>query len=260
MSTGNFKDETVWFGIITLFPEMLKPLDSGITGRAQKNGLIQLATWNPRDFVEDNHKTVDDRPYGGGPGMVMMAKPLQDAICAAKKAARAKPTVIHLSPQGKLLNQAKAKELLSKKNIILLAGRYEGIDERLLQLEVDEECSIGDYVLTGGELAAMVMIDVMTRFIPGALGHENSAGEDSLSSGLLKYPQYTRPEDFNGLTVPPVLLSGNHKTIERWRMKQSLGQTWVKRPDLLDKAELTNEQLELLKEFINEFEFKEQQP
>jgi tRNA (guanine37-N1)-methyltransferase len=242
----------VWFGIVSLFPETFKTLESGITGRALQEKLIELATWNPRDFTEDKHRTVDDRPYGGGPGMIMMAKPLQDAISAAKQAAPHQPTVIHLSPQGKLFNQQTAETLLKKEALIFVAGRYEGIDERLLQSEIDEEWSVGNYILSGGELAAMVMIDAITRLIPGALGHEDSAAEDSLSSGLLKYPQYTRPDTFKGLTVPPVLTSGNHKEIRRWRLKQSIGRTWLKRPDLLADTNLTDEQLALLTEFIHE--------
>jgi tRNA (guanine37-N1)-methyltransferase len=242
----------MWFSVITLFPETFKVLDSGITGRAKNEGLISLSTWNPRDYTEDKYKSVDDRPYGGGPGMVMMVEPLQKAIQAAKQAATKKPTIIYLSPQGKTFNQSAAEALLAKESLLLIAGRYEGIDERLLELEVDEEWSIGDYVLSGGELAAMVMIDAITRLIPGALGHEDSADKDSLSTGLLKYPQYTRPEDFEGIKVPPVLLSGNHQAIERWRQKESLGRTWLKRPDLLMKANLTQEQLALLIEFVNE--------
>lgn len=242
----------MWFGIISLFPETFQTLDSGITGRAQKDGLMEVSVWNPREFTQDKHRTVDDRPYGGGPGMIMMAQPLQDAIQTAKLAAPKKPTVIYLSPQGKVFDQQAAKTLLNKECILFVAGRYEGIDDRLLQSEIDEEWSIGDYVLSGGELAAMVMIDAITRLIPGALGHEDSAAEDSLSNGLLKYPQYTRPENINGLVVPPVLLGGNHSAINRWRLKQSLGQTWLKRPDLLAKVDLTEEQLALLTEFINE--------
>lgn len=227
-------------------------LEYGITGRALKEELIKVACWNPRDFTHNKHRSVDDRPYGGGPGMVMMAQPLQDAIHAAKSAAYKKPVVIHLSPQGRRFNQQAAEELRTKESLILVAGRYEGIDERLLTLEIDEEWSIGDYVLSGGELAAMTMIDVITRLIPSALGHEDSAAQDSLSSGLLKYPQHTRPERFQGLEVPEVLLGGNHKEIERWRLKQSLGKTWLKRPDLLAKVNLDTFQLALLMEFIQE--------
>lgn len=242
----------MWFGIVTLFPEMFTVLDYGITGRAIQERLINVTCWNPRNFTQNKYRNVDDRPYGGGPGMVMMAQPLQDAIHAAKQAAPKKPWVIHLSPQGRHFNQAAAEKLLERENIILVAGRYEGIDERLLQLEIDEEWSIGDFVLSGGELAAMTMIDVITRLIPGALGHEDSAAEDSLSSGFLKYPQYTRPENFNGLQVPEVLLSGNHQAIQRWRLKQMLGKTWLKRPDLLAKMNLDKFQLALLMEFVKE--------
>lgn len=232
---------------------MFSALEYGITGRAIEDSLLSVQYWNPRDYTQNKHRNVDDRPYGGGPGMVMMAQPLQDAIHAAKQTAPKKPVVIHLSPQGKHFNQATAEELLKKESVILIAGRYEGIDERLLQLEVDEEWSVGDYVLSGGELAAMTMVDVVTRLIPGALGHEDSAAEDSISSGLLKHPQYTRPEDFSGMRVPEVLLSGNHQAIERWRLKQSLGKTWLKRPDLLAKMNLDKFQLGLLMEFVLEF-------
>lgn len=242
----------MWFGVISIFPEMFSTLEYGITGRAMKEGLLSVNCWNPRDYTHSKHRNVDDRPYGGGPGMVMMAQPLQDAIHAAKKAAPKAPTVIHLSPQGKHFTQAAAEDLYARENLILIAGRYEGIDERLLTLEVDEEWSMGDYVLSGGELAALTMIDVITRLIPGALGHEDSVALDSLSSGLLKYPQYTRLESFQGLDVPEVLRGGNHSDIERWRLKQSLGKTWLKRPDLLNKLNLDKFQLELLMEFIRE--------
>jgi tRNA (guanine37-N1)-methyltransferase len=242
----------VWFGVITLFPDMFTVLEQGITGRALKEKLIQVHCWNPRDFTQNKHRNVDDRPYGGGPGMVMMPQPLQDAIHSAKQAAPQTPRVIHLSPQGKLFNQKTAEIALTQENLLLIAGRYEGIDERLLELEADEEWSIGDFVLSGGELAAMTIIDTITRLIPGALGHEDSAAEDSLSTGLLEYPQYTRPEVFAGKVVPDVLLSGNHALIERWRLKQSLGRTWQKRPDLLAKKELSKLEQELLAEFIRE--------
>lgn len=231
---------------------MFAALECGITGRALQTKLLSIQCWNPRDFAQNKHHNVDDKPYGGGPGMVMMAQPLQDAIHAGKQAAPRKPWVIHLSPQGKRFDQGAAAELLKKEAVVLVAGRYEGIDERLLQLEADEEWSIGDYVLSGGEIAAMAMIDAMTRLIPGALGDEESITQDSLSSGLLKYPQYTRPDSFCGLEVPNVLLSGNHKLIERWRLKQSLGKTWLKRPDLLAKMNLDKFQLELLMEFVLE--------
>jgi tRNA (guanine37-N1)-methyltransferase len=242
----------VWFGVITLFPEMFAALQTGITGRAQQDKLTGLQCFNPRDFTTDKHRKVDDRPYGGGPGMIMMAEPLQAAIQQAKASAPEKPLVIHLSPQGRRFDQAAAAELLKKKSLVLIAGRYEGIDERLITLEVDEEWSVGDFILSGGELAAMLMIDVMTRLIPGALGHEDSAAQDSLSSGLLKYAQYTRPENFAGLAVPEVLMSGNHEAIDRYRQKQSLGKTWLRRPDLLARKSLDKLQLKLLMEFIQE--------
>jgi tRNA (guanine37-N1)-methyltransferase len=245
----------VWFGIVSLFPEMFQSLNSGITGRALKDNALSLQYWNPRDFATDKHQSVDDRPYGGGPGMVMMVEPLQAAIRAAKNAAPENASVIYLSPQGRHFNQEAAEELVqTNKSLILLAGRYEGIDERVIETEVDEEWSIGDYILTGGELAAMVMIDVMARLIPGVIGDEDSVTTDSLSSGLLKYPQYTRPESLeNEKKVPEVLLSGNHKQIHRWRLKASLGKTWLRRPDLLAKKQLNEEELQLLTEFIEEF-------
>lgn len=242
----------MWFGVITLFPEMFSILELGITGRALKDNLMQVHCWNPRDFTHNRHRNVDDRPYGGGAGMVMMAQPLQDAIHAAKQAAPKQPRVIHLSPQGQRFTQTAAERLVKQENLIFVAGRYEGIDERLLQIEIDEEWSIGDYVLSGGELAAMVMIDALTRLIPGALGHEDSAAHDSWSSGLLKYPQFTRPEVFQERGVPEILLSGHHQQIEEWRLKQSLGRTWQKRPDLLEKRQLTGHEQALLDMFIEE--------
>jgi len=248
----------MWFGIISLFPEMFQALNVGITGRALKEGFIKTDIWNPRDFATDKHKSVDDRPYGGGPGMVMMAEPLQAAIHAAKQAAPVKPTVIYLSPQGRQFNQEAAVELAEKKAVILLAGRYEGIDERIIEQEIDEEWSIGDYILTGGELAAMVMIDAATRLIPGTVVDQNSVSQDSLTRGLLKYPQYTRPEMLGSAAVPPVLVGGNHKHIDQWRLKESLGKTWLRRPDLLAKKTLNKEELTLLTEFIDDFSKKSQ--
>lgn len=242
----------MWFGVITLFPEMFTALNAGITGRALNEKLVQIDYWNPRDFTQSKHRNVDDRPYGGGPGMVMMAEPLQLAIQQAKQRATEQTKVVYLSPQGKLFDQAAAKDILSQQQVILLAGRYEGIDERLITLEIDEEWSIGNYVLSGGELAAMVVIDAVTRLIPGALGHKDSAAQDSLSAELLKYPQYTRPEVFQGLSVPEILLSGNHSAIERWRLKQSLGQTWLKRPELLANRQLSKLEQDLLMEFVEE--------
>lgn len=242
----------MWFGIISLFPDMFQALNCGITDRAIKNQLLNLDFWTPRDFTTDKHKTVDASPYGGGPGMLMMAPPLQRAIQAAKDKAPSKPTVIYLSPQGKPFTQQAAQYLYDKKSIIMLAGRYEGVDERIIDSEVDEEWSIGDYILTGGELAAMVMIDAITRLIPDAVGDADSVSQDSLSAGLLKYPQYTRPEVFEGQQVPEVLLSGHHENIARWRRKQSLGRTWLKRPDLLAGVKLDRKDKVLLDEFIAE--------
>lgn len=238
--------------IITLFPEMFAALtDHGITRRAVQSGLLTVTTWNPRDYALERHRTVDDRPYGGGPGMVMQVQPLRDAVHAAK-AAGASGKVIYLSPQGRRLDQAGLDELAANEQLILIAGRYEGIDERFIQMEVDEEWSIGDYVLSGGELAAMVMIDGVTRLIPGALGHEESAAQDSFMEGLLDYPHYTRPEEIDGQGVPSVLMSGDHQAIARWRQKQALGRTWQRRPDLLEMLTLSEEQRALLQEYIDE--------
>lgn len=236
--------------VVTLFPEMFTAIsDHGISGRAVKQGLIALEYWNPRSFTSDRHNTVDDRPYGGGPGMVMMVQPLRDAIVAAKVWAGSEAKVIYLSPQGRTLDQAGVVELSTCRNMVLIAGRYEGIDERLLQTLIDEEWSIGDYVLSGGELPAMVLIDAVTRLLPGALNHAQSAEQDSFTDGLLDCPHYTRPEVFEGLRVPEVLLSGNHEHIRRWRLKQALGRTWLKRPDLLQAKVLTEEQRALLTDY-----------
>ena len=241
--------------VVTLFPEMFSAVsDNGVTGRAIQNGLVQLGTVNPRDFTDDRHNTVDARPYGGGPGMVMMVEPLRDAISEAKNVLSDKAKVIYLSPQGRKLDQAGLKSLAEQEELVLLCGRYEGIDERLIASEVDEEWSIGDYVISGGELAAMVLIDGVTRLIPGALGHEDSAEQDSFMNGLLDTPHYTRPEILDGVAVPDVLLSGHHKNIEAWRLKQALGRTWLRRPDMLEKLTLTKAQEDLLAEFIRETE------
>jgi tRNA (guanine37-N1)-methyltransferase len=222
--------------------------DYGISSRAVKEGLLEIASYNPRDFTEDRHQTVDARPYGGGPGMVMMIDPLRRAISSAREWTDENPLVVYLSPQGKVLNQVAVNGFASQQSLILIAGRYEGIDERLIQMEVDEEWSIGDYVLSGGELPAMVLIDALIRQIPGALGHQDSADQDSFANGLLDCPHYTRPEQQDGRQVPEVLLSGDHERIRRWRLQQSLVRTQQRRPDLLDRLELNKEQQALLKE------------
>jgi tRNA (guanine37-N1)-methyltransferase len=240
--------------VISLFPPMFEAVTGyGVTGRAIKNGLLTLCVWNPRDYTEDRHRSVDDRPYGGGPGMVMMIEPLARAIEAARGGQAQGAKVIYLSPQGRRLDHAGVMELSQRAGVILLAGRYEGIDERLLETEVDEEWSIGDYVLSGGELAAMVMIDAVARQLPGALGDEDSAQQDSFVEGLLDHEHYTRPEDYAGRKVPEVLLSGDHEKIRRWRLKRSLGRTWLRRPDLLEQLPLDNEQKRLLEEFRQEY-------
>ncbi len=241
------------FDVVTLFPELVGAvIESGITGRAAERGLISLHCWNPRDYATDVHRTVDDRPYGGGPGMVMKADCLLKAIRSARQVNTGK--VIYLSPQGKPLNQPLVKQLAVESELILLCGRYEGIDERVIELEVDLECSIGDYVLSGGELGAMVLIDAITRQQPGALGHHESAAQDSFYEGLLDCPHYTRPEELEELSIPPVLKSGNHAEIARWRKKQALGRTWQRRPELLQNRQLTKSERVLLNEYINEFE------
>ena len=223
--------------VVTLFPEMLAAVrDFGVTGRAVKDGKLTLAAVNPRDFTHDVHRTVDDRPFGGGPGMVMKAEPLAQSVAAARKQVAGK--VVYLSPQGQPLTQKKVSELASEPGLVLVAGRYEGVDERFIEACVDEEISIGDYVLSGGELPAMVLIDAVARYIPGVLGHEDSARQDSFSGendNLLDCPHYTRPEVFEGRAVPDVLRSGNHAAIDRWRLQQALGRTAERRPDLLAK-------------------------
>ncbi|EGM69005.1 MULTISPECIES: tRNA (guanosine(37)-N1)-methyltransferase TrmD [unclassified Shewanella] len=241
----------MWLGVITLFPEMFRAVtDFGVTGRAVKNGLLELQTWNPRDFTHDRHSTVDDRPYGGGPGMLMMVQPLRDAIHAARAAAGEGAKVIYLSPQGRKLDQQGVSELAQSSRLILVCGRYEGIDERIIQTEVDEEWSIGDYVLSGGELPAMTLIDAVSRLVPGVLGKQASAEQDSFSDGLLDCPHYTRPESLDGLDVPAVLLSGNHEQIRLWRLQQSLGRTFLRRPELFENLALTDEQTTLLAQFV----------
>ena len=219
--------------LITLFPEMFAALtDHGISGRAVKQGLLEITSYNPRDFTEDRHETVDDRPYGGGPGMVMMIEPLRRAISAAREWTDNKALVVYLSPQGSVLNQSAVNGFAKQQSLILVAGRYEGIDERLIQLEVDEEWSIGDYVLSGGELPAMVLMDALVRQLPGALGHKDSADQDSFADGLLDCPHYTRPRAWRDRAVPEVLLGGDHAAIEQWRLQQRVDRTRLKRPDL----------------------------
>ncbi len=242
--------------VVTLFPDMVAHAAGvGITGRAQERGLWRLGLWNPRDFTADTHKTVDDRPYGGGPGMVMLGVPLAQAIAAARAAqcndGIAAPRVIHLSPAGRPLTHERVLALAQATDAgyVLLAGRYEGIDERLVQREVDEEIAVGDFVVSGGELPALMLMDAMVRLLPGALNDEQSAREDSFATGLLDCPHYTRPELYDGLPVPEVLLSGHHERIRRWRLMQSLGRTWERRPDLLSGRVLSKEEDALLAEY-----------
>ena len=239
------------FDVVTLFPEMFAAITgSGITSRALDAGLYSVTTWTPRDFTADKYRTVDDRPYGGGPGMVMMAEPLERALDGIKLAGGGR--VIYLSPQGKKLDHRRVMELKDERALTLLCGRYEGVDERLLERRVDEEVSIGDFVLSGGEVAAMALIDAVVRQLPGALGDQASAVEESFADGLLDCPQYTRPEMYAGRQVPEVLLSGHHENIRRWRLKQALGRTWLRRPDLLEIRQLNAEEQRLLEEFKRE--------
>ena len=222
------------FDVITLFPEMFKALtESGVSRRANQSELYSLKPWNPREFTTDKHKTVDDRPYGGGPGMVMIYQPLKDTLSAIESELGQKPHVVYLSPQGQPLTQQKVAELVSHENVTLLCGRYEGVDERLITSSVDEEISIGDFVVSGGELPAMMLMDAVIRLIPGALGHSQSAEQDSFSDGLLDCPHYTRPEVVDGMKVPSVLLEGNHAKIDAWRQAQKVERTQQRRPDLL---------------------------
>ncbi|MCC6472439.1 MAG: tRNA (guanosine(37)-N1)-methyltransferase TrmD [Burkholderiales bacterium] len=244
------------FDCITLFPEMFSAVTgSGISRRALERGLWEIGLWNPRDFTDDNYRTVDDRPYGGGPGMVMLAEPLEralDAALAAGAGAAQPAAVVHLTPQGRALEHARVIELAGRSRLVLLCGRYEGIDERLIERRVDEEISIGDYVLSGGEVAALALIDAVVRQLPGALGDADSALRESFADGLLECPQYTRPEVYEGMPVPPVLLSGHHARIETWRRKQALGRTWLRRPDLLERRGMSGEEMSLLEEFRRE--------
>jgi tRNA (guanine37-N1)-methyltransferase len=247
--------------VVTLFPQMFEALTcGGITARAIERELLMLQTWNPRDYSQDRHRTVDDRPYGGGPGMVMMVEPLRAAIRDARQACTDSgqaPKTIYLSPQGRPIKQADLEALAKTPSVVLVAGRYEGIDERVIEHDVDEEWSIGDYVLSGGELPAMVMIDAIARQIPGVLGDDDSAAQDSFSDGLLDYPHYTRPESIDDMPVPDVLLKGDHQKIAQWRRKQALGRTWLRRPDMLDRLELSEADRQLLTDFVSEHGYEE---
>ncbi|MFC0336601.1 tRNA (Guanine37-N(1)-) methyltransferase [Kushneria avicenniae] len=251
----------MWIGVVSLFPEMFDAITRyGVTGRAVERGLMRIDCWNPRDYALDRYRSVDDRPYGGGPGMLMKVDTLRSAIAEARRHGEqqsgqdddAPVRVIYLSPQGRKLDQEGVRQLASNSRLVLVAGRYEGIDERVIDLDIDEEWSIGDYVLSGGELPAMVLCDAVARLVPGVLGHQASAEEDSFSDGLLDCPHYTRPEEVDGRRVPQVLLGGHHGEIRRWRLKQSLGRTWQRRPELLQEMILDAEQQKLLDEFINE--------
>ena len=246
--------------LVSLFPELIHQAASfGVLGRAIKQQKLTLTCFNPRDYAEDKHRTVDDRPYGGGPGMLMKVEPLYKAIMAAKAGSSSNAKVVYMSPQGRCLNQQMlVNEAAAANDLILIAGRYEGIDERIIESLVDEEWSIGDYVISGGEFAALVVVDAVTRLIPGVLGDDNSALQDSFMQGLLDYPHYTRPERVNDQSVPDVLLSGDHKAIQRWRLKQALGRTWSRRSDLIDvmkndASKWDDEKEKLLAEYITEF-------
>ena len=245
------------FDVITIFPEMLDALlDHGVTRRALDEKRFELHAWDPRSYATDNHRRVDDRPYGGGPGMVMMAEPLQAAIDAARAGQRAagiaRPLVVLMSPQGERLDEALVNALAAEEGLVLVAGRYEGVDERVIGRSVDREVSIGDYVTSGGELPAMVLIDCIVRKLPGVLNDAESAVQDSFSAGLLDWPHYTRPEEWKGERVPDVLMSGNHAAVARWRRKQALGRTWRRRPDLVDEKSLTKEDRQMLEEYRQE--------
>jgi tRNA (guanine37-N1)-methyltransferase len=242
-------------GVITLLPEMLDAINYGVVGRSIKQGLVAVTSWNPREWTSGVHHQVDDKPYGGGPGMVMMYKPLTEALSHAKSTMPNHCKTIYLSPQGRKISQADLNEIAkNNQSLLFLTGRYEGIDERVITAHVDEEWSLGDFVMSGGELAAMAFIDAIVRLLPGSLGDHNSAEQDSFMNGLLDYPHYTRPEKIDDMEVPPVLLSGNHQAIARWRRKQSLGKTWLKRPDLLLNLDLNELDKQLLNEFKHEKE------
>jgi tRNA (guanine37-N1)-methyltransferase len=238
-------------GAITLFPEMFTAITNyGVTGRACKNGLLNIKCFNPRDYASDNYQSVDDRPFGGGPGMLMLYETLEKAVLEAKAELGQETRVIYMSPQGRKLSQSVVRDLSRADSFIVVSGRYEGIDERFISKYIDEEISLGDYVLSGGELPSMVLIDAVSRLIPGVLGDYSSAEQDSFYDEILDYPQYTRPESIEGMDVPEVLLSGNHESIRRWRLSQSLGKTFTKRPDLLKTLALTDEQEEFLAKYI----------
>ena len=238
------------FGIVTLFPEMFAAItDNGVVGRAVRQGVLSIACSNPRDFTEDKHRTVDDRPYGGGPGMLMKVEPLEKALNAMRVTHPA-AKVVYMSPQGKRFDQAAAQTFAESEEIIILAGRYEGVDERLLKAQVDEEWSVGDYVLSGGELPAMIVIDAVARLLPGVLGHPDSAIEDSFVDGLLDCPHYTRPEVYKDEAVPAILMSGDHARIKQWRLQQALGRTYLRRPDLLETRGMSPQEQSLLADFL----------
>lgn len=240
----------MWIGIVSLFPEMFQALTHyGITRRAIEKGILEVETWNPRDFALDRHKTVDDKPYGGGPGMLMKVEPLNDAIQAARQKSATTCPVVYLSPQGRRMTQADFNRLAELPELILVAGRYEGVDERLIESVIDEEISIGDFVVSGGELPAMVLIDGITRLLPDAVGDRESVEQESFIDSLLDYPQYTKPEVVAGQAVPEVLLSGDHERIARWRKQQALGRTLERRPDVLAQRELSDEEQNLLDEY-----------
>lgn len=252
------QDFNMWFGVISLFPEMFSAVcNSGVTSRAVKRGLIEVNVWNPRDFTLDKYQTVDDKPYGGGPGMLMKVQPLRDAISAARQRAPEGTKVVYMSPQGERLSHSLVTRFHNWGSLILIAGRYEGIDERILQKEVDLEVSIGDYVLSGGEIPAMCVIDAVSRMVPGVLGDIRNAHEDSFADGLLHFPQYTRPEVIDGMEVPEVLMSGNHEKIRRWRLQQALARTYERRPDLLQSRLLNREEQKLLDEYLEQKQLKD---
>lgn len=243
----------MWFGVVTLFPDMIMSgLEGGVIGRSCSRGQLEVRVFNPRDHAHDKHRTVDDRPYGGGPGMLMKVQPLEDALAQAREEAPSGTKVVYLSPQGRRMNQSLFEEAKNWPGVILVCGRYEGVDERLIGTEIDQEWSLGDFVLSGGEIAALAVVDGIGRLVPGVLGHSDSADQDSFSRGLLDCPHYTRPEHYKGLSVPAVLLSGNHEAIRRWRLRESLKRTMERRPELLDARPLDKEETQLLEEIRRE--------